>query len=183
MVPEPAFGLWCQGSCPTTKQLTPFTPHISPYLASQTIDSKSCHFSPHHVLHNPHDRRSDLLLLVHLPDTKAFLYYSKSPENHASRENYASELHQAMILRLSRVGRTSCDLIVSHGFINWHLLLFQNCYSPLYENSGKMDLFQTTRKVRLFHDLLHRHSFSKSRTIFKENLKSWPFPHPFNLSA
>ena len=29
-------------------------------------------------------------------------------KNPASRENYASELHQVMILRLSRVGRTSC---------------------------------------------------------------------------
>ena len=30
-------------------------------------------------------------------------------ENLASRENYASELHQAMTLRLSKVDQTSCD--------------------------------------------------------------------------
>ena len=43
--------------------------------------------------------------------------------NPASRENYASELHQVMILRLSRVDRTSCEQMVGHG--RAHFILFQ----------------------------------------------------------
>ena len=38
---------------------------------------------------------------------KPFYITSPLQKNPASRENYASELHQVMILRLSRVGRTS----------------------------------------------------------------------------
>ena len=45
-------------------------------------------------------------------------------ENPASRENYASELHQVMIMCLSRVGRTSCEKMAMHGRV--HFILFQN---------------------------------------------------------
>ena len=47
------------------------------------------------------------------PDAKVSLYYFMPPENPPSRENYASELHQVMILRLSRVGWTSCEQMVA----------------------------------------------------------------------
>jgi hypothetical protein len=45
-------------------------------------------------------------------------------KNPASVENYAFELHQVMILRLSRVGRTSCSQMVGHGRV--HFIIFQN---------------------------------------------------------
>ena len=45
-------------------------------------------------------------------------------KNHASRGNYVFELRQVMILRLSRVGRTSCDQMVGHGRV--HFMFFQN---------------------------------------------------------
>ena len=44
--------------------------------------------------------------------------------NPALQENYASELYRLMILRLSRVGRTSRYQMVSHGRV--HFILFQN---------------------------------------------------------
>jgi hypothetical protein len=44
--------------------------------------------------------------------------------NPALREKYASELHQAMIIRLSRVGRTSCEQMVGHGHVRF--IFFQN---------------------------------------------------------
>ena len=56
--------------------------------------------------------------------TKAFLYYSMSPENPASQENYASESHQAMMLLPSKVGRTLCDRMVGYGHV--HFFIFQN---------------------------------------------------------
>ena len=49
--------------------------------------------------------------MMHLPfppGTKAFLYYFTPPEKPPSRQNCVSELHQVIIMRLSRVGRTSC---------------------------------------------------------------------------
>ena len=55
---------------------------------------------------------------------KPFYITTSHQKDHALRENYASELHQVIILRLSRVGRTSCDLMVSHGRV--HFILFQN---------------------------------------------------------
>jgi hypothetical protein len=54
-------------------------------------------------------------------DTNAFLCRQKKP---AFVENYPSDLHQVMILRLSRVGRTSCEQIVGHGCV--HFIFFQN---------------------------------------------------------
>ena len=52
-----------------------------------------------------------------------FYITPRRQKNPASRENYASELHQVMILRLSRVGRTSCEQMVGHG--RAHFILFQ----------------------------------------------------------
>ena len=66
-------------------------------------------------------------------------FHQKNP---ASREKYASELHQVMILRLSRVGRTSCYQMVSHGRVN--SILFQNIILLFMKNWGKINLFQTT---------------------------------------
>ena len=45
-------------------------------------------------------------------------------KNLASRENYVFELHQVMMFRLSRVGRTSWDHLVSHGRVRF--ISFQN---------------------------------------------------------
>ena len=44
-------------------------------------------------------------------------------KNLASQENYASESHQAMMPRLSKVGRTFCDRMVSYGRV--HFFNFQ----------------------------------------------------------
>ena len=55
---------------------------------------------------------------------KPFYITTSRQKYHALGENYASELHQVIILRLSRVGRTSCDLMVSYGRV--HFILFQN---------------------------------------------------------
>ena len=52
--------------------------------------------------------------------------------NPASRENYASELHQVMILHLSRVGRTSCYQMVSHGRV--HFVNFRNIFLLFMKN-------------------------------------------------
>ena len=41
-------------------------------------------------------------------EAKPFFITPLHQENLASRENYGSELHQLMILRLSKVGQTSC---------------------------------------------------------------------------
>jgi hypothetical protein len=40
-------------------------------------------------------------------------------KNPASLENYASELHQVMILRLSKVDQTSCEQTVYHGHVHF----------------------------------------------------------------
>jgi hypothetical protein len=55
---------------------------------------------------------------------KPFYITSRRQRNPALRENYASELHQVMILRLSRVGRTSYEQMVGYGRV--HYTLFQN---------------------------------------------------------
>ena len=53
-------------------------------------------------------------------------------EDPALRENYVSELHQAMMLLLLKVGRTSCEQMVSHGRV--HLIFFQNFILLRMEN-------------------------------------------------
>ena len=73
---------------------------------------------------------------------KLFYTTSRRQKSLASRENYASELHQVMILRLSRVDRTSCYQMVSHGRV--HFILLQNIIFLCMTNCGKIDLFQTT---------------------------------------
>ena len=72
------------------------------------------------------------------PDTKAFLYYSLSP----GKPRYASELHQVMILRLSKVDRTSCEETVCCGRV--HFIAFRNIILLCMRNYGKINLFQTT---------------------------------------
>ena len=56
-------------------------------------------------------------------------------KNPDSREDYASELHQ-VILRLSKVGRTSCEQMVSHGRVQF--IIFQSfmllCMKKLRED-------------------------------------------------
>jgi len=66
-------------------------------------------------------------------------YRQKDP---ASREKYASELHQVRILRLSKVDRTSCELMVCRGSV--HFMLFQNLFLLCMKNWGKNNLFQRT---------------------------------------
>ena len=61
-----------------------------------------------------------------------FYITPRRQKNPASRENYASELHQVMILRLSRVGRTSYYQMVSHGRVNF--ILFQNIILVFIKN-------------------------------------------------
>lgn len=58
------------------------------------------------------------------------------------RENYAYELHQVMILNLSRAGLTSWNQIISHGRV--HFTHSQNFIILYMKNWGKIDLFQTT---------------------------------------
>ena len=60
----------------------------------------------------------------------------------ASRENYASALHQAMILRLSKMGRTSCEWMVSYGRV--HFTSFQNVTFVCIKSWGKINFFLTT---------------------------------------
>ena len=63
---------------------------------------------------------------------KAFLYYYTSPEKTpASLGNYAFELHQVMILRLSKVESDLCEQTVCRGRV--HFILFQNPITSLYE--------------------------------------------------
>jgi hypothetical protein len=79
------------------------------------------------------------------PGTKAFLLLN-SILLHPARKtpNYASELYQVMMLRLSKVGRTSCVQTVGHGRV--HYLLFQNTIFLCMQNIWKKleSLFQTT---------------------------------------
>ena len=63
-------------------------------------------------------------------------------KNPASRENYVSELHQATMLRLLKVGRTSYYRMVSYGRV--HFIFFQNIIFLCMKNWGKIDLFRTT---------------------------------------
>ena len=55
---------------------------------------------------------------------KHFYITSSRQKAPTSRENYASELRQVMILLLSRVGSTSCEQMVAYG--RNHFMLFQN---------------------------------------------------------
>ena len=55
---------------------------------------------------------------------KPFYITPSRQKNLASRENYASALHQATILRLSKVGRTSLMGMISYGRV--HSIAFQN---------------------------------------------------------
>ena len=55
---------------------------------------------------------------------KPFYITPRRQKNPASRENYASALHQATILRLSKAGRISCETMVSYGCV--HFTAFQN---------------------------------------------------------
>ena len=63
-------------------------------------------------------------------------------KNPALRENYASELHQAMMLRLLKVGRTSCYRMVGYG--RDHFIFFRIVIFLCMKNWGKIDLFRTT---------------------------------------
>ena len=73
---------------------------------------------------------------------KPFYITPRRQKNRASRENYASELYQVSILRLSRVGRTSCYQMVEYGRV--HFIVFQDLIPLFMKNWGKNDLFQTT---------------------------------------
>ena len=73
---------------------------------------------------------------------KAFYITPCRQKNPALRENYASELHQPKMLRLLKVGRTSCYRMVGYGRV--HFILFQNIIFLCMKNWGKIDLFRTT---------------------------------------
>ena len=73
------------------------------------------------------------------PDVKAFLYYYTSPEKTpASLGNYAFELHQVMILRLSKV---ESDLLRTDG-LPWSRPLYslsKSLYEKLREDQLNPD--------------------------------------------
>ena len=73
---------------------------------------------------------------------KAFYITPFRQKNPALRENYASELHQPKMLRLLKVGRTSCYRMVGYGRV--HFILFQNIIFLCMKNWGKIDIFRTT---------------------------------------
>ena len=76
--------------------------------------------------------------------TRVYLtHYTQKPfyitpfckENLASQENYASELHQVMILCYSKVGRTSFYRMFSYGRI--HLLTFKTFSLFVWKTEGR----------------------------------------------
>ena len=74
---------------------------------------------------------------------KAFCtIFPRRQKNLASRENYASALHQATILRHSKVGRTSFEWMVNYGRV--HFIAFQNITFLCMRNWGKINSFRTT---------------------------------------
>ena len=62
---------------------------------------------------------------------KPFYTTPRRQKDSLSRKNYASELHQVMVLRLSKIGRTSCERMVGHGRV--HFMLFSKYSFHLYE--------------------------------------------------
>ena len=82
-------------------------------------------------------------------------------KNPALPENCASELHQVMILRFSKVGGTSCVRMVRYGRV--HFSFFQSSTILCMKNWGKIILFRTTwiRFWRLFPQKKHLYSRSQ----------------------
>jgi hypothetical protein len=80
-------------------------------------------YSNNRVLSYP--RRASIMITIISPThrtQKPFYIISRGQTCPALVENYASELHQVMILRLSRVGQTSCEQMVSYGRV--HFMFF-----------------------------------------------------------
>jgi hypothetical protein len=83
-------------------------------------------------------RISSMTMTARKISTSAFpTHHTRTPfyttpcrqKNPVSLENYASELHQVMILPLSRVGQTFCEEMVSHGRV--HVYSFKNVFTSV----------------------------------------------------
>ena len=73
------------------------------------------------------------------PDTRAFLYYSMSPE----KPRIAEELRLWIASSDDPASfKNGSDQMVSHGRV--HFILFQNIFFLCMKNWGKNNLFQTT---------------------------------------
>ena len=84
-------------SCYSTHRVLPFLRGSPSTVTTQTSQSRRA--PPSHQTQNP------------------FYITSHRRKNPVSRENYASELYRVMILRLSRVGLTSCYEMVGYGCV------------------------------------------------------------------
>ena len=72
---------------------------------------------------------------------RSFYITLQRQEGHVLLEKYASELHQVMIMHLSRAGLISWDQMESHG--RFHFTMSQNIIFLCIKNLGKTVLFQT----------------------------------------